>query len=93
MIELNRLKQIVEHGIRVCIENGYVPTRFMEMWRADPTLSMLERMVITGDIQTGLSRLAELDLLDYSVEQMVIDHSNNRSIIAAAVWRLEQVRR
>jgi hypothetical protein len=78
--------------IRVAAEHGYHPTRFIKMWDATPTISTLEKMVITGDIQTGFSKLAELGLLDYSVEKIVIDHSSNRSVIAAAKWRLDQVK-
>jgi hypothetical protein len=85
-------KDAIELSLVKSAEHGYAATIFRVMWRADPSMNMLEGMVKSGSIQTGLKRLAELNLLQHSVEQVVIDYSTNQEVIAAAKWRLMMVK-
>jgi hypothetical protein len=84
-------KDAVELSLVLSTRKGYPATIFRLMWKADPSMHMLEGMVKQGSIQTGLTRLANLGLLKHSVEQIVIDYSTNREAVTAAQWRLKLV--
>jgi hypothetical protein len=84
-------KDAIELSLVKSTAKGYPATIFRLMWRADPSMTMLEGMVKSGSIQTGLTRLCDLDLLQHSVEQVVIDYSSNREAVQAAKWRLKLV--
>ena len=84
--------QAIEESLAVSLRHGYPAPIFRQMWRADPSMRMLENMMKQPDIQTGLKRMAELGLLKHSVEQVVIDYSLNREAVVAAEWRLRMVK-
>ena len=85
-------QEAIEISLVKSLEKGYPAPLFRRMWKADPSMYMLENMMRAPDIQTGLHKLAELRLLRYSVEQVVIDYSTNREAIQAAQWRLRMVK-
>jgi hypothetical protein len=74
---------------------GYVPTKFLAMRESLGTQGAIERLVVTGDIQSGFKRLHSLGLLDYTIEAAVVRFPHiftNAQIRAAAEWRLAQAR-
>ena len=84
------LESFMDESIRLSRENGYDPHVFVRM-RADyGTIGAIERLVRSGDIQYGLTRLVEKGLSQWSVEAAVLRFpgefsEQNRQ---AAEWRL-----
>ena len=58
------------------------------------TIDAIERLVQSGEMQSGFKRLKQLGLLDWTIELAVIkfaaEFSNNAK--QCADWRLQQVR-
>jgi hypothetical protein len=71
------------------------PTIFIRMRRQYGTLEAIERLVQSGDIQSGFKRLQELGLLDWTIEAGVIKFPEEFSSHAreCAEWRLEQAKK
>ncbi len=86
------LEAFVDEGIRRARERGYHPTAFVQMRERYLTVEAIRRLVRSGDIQSGFKRMKELGMLEWTLEQAVIQfpqHFNNQDI-AAAEWRLAQ---
>ena len=75
-------------------ERGYIPTAFIAMRRQYKTLEAIERLVQSGDIQSGFKRLCKLHLLDWTLEAAVTKFSEEftRNARECAEWRLRQAR-
>ena len=86
------LEEFIDKSIRVSIEHGYHPTVFMEMRTRHGTAGAIDRLVRSGDIQSGFKRLRELGLLEWSIENAVLKFPDDFSteIRDAAEWRLSQ---
>lgn len=84
----------VDESIRIAVSHGYRPTVFLAMRTRHGTKGAIERLVLSGDIQSGFKRLKELNLLEWTIEAAVRkfpDDFPNREVRAAAEWRLNQV--
>jgi len=62
------------------------------MRRDHGTLEAIERLVQSGDIQSGFKRLKQLDLLRWTVEAAILKFPSEftRNARDCAQWRLEQ---
>lgn len=89
------LESRVDESIRVSREHGYDPHIFMGMRERHGTVGAMERLMQSGDIQSGFKRLRELGLLEWSVEALILRFPDEFSEGArqAADWRLCQARK
>jgi hypothetical protein len=88
------LEAFVDEGMRLAKERGYNPSIFVGMRHQFGTIDAIERLVQSGEMQSGFKRLRQLGLLDWTIEAAVIrfaaEFSNNAK--QCAEWRLQQVR-
>ncbi len=92
---MTELDDFIDEMLGLAGKLGYVPTKFLAMRESLGTQSAIEKLVVTGDIQSGFKRLHSLGLLDYTIEAAVIRFPHiftNPQIRAAAEWRLTQAR-
>ena len=86
------LESFVAEGVRRAQERGYHPTVFLRMRERHGTAGAIRRLVRSGDVQSGLTRLVELGLSEWSVEAAVLRFRDEFSVQdrQAAEWRLRQ---
>ena len=65
------LEAFIDESIRVSVANGYTPTIFQRMRRGG-TVEAIERLVKSGDIQSGFKRLKQLGLLQWTIEAAIL---------------------
>lgn len=88
------LESYVDESIRRSIKAGYNPTIFVRMRHDHGTIEAMERLVKSGEIQSGFKRLRQLGLADdWSVEAIILKYQDEFSREAAecARWRLDQI--
>jgi len=66
------LEAFIDETIRVSAEHGYHPTAFIGMRNRHGTLDAISRLVVSGDVQSGFSKLHKLGLLDHTIEAAVM---------------------
>jgi hypothetical protein len=88
------LEAFVDECIRLSKERGYNPTIFVGMRHQHGTIDAIERLVQSGDMQSGFKRLKQLDLIDWTIESAVTKFPAEFSLNAkqCAEWRLAQIR-
>ena len=92
-----RMRQICDDAPVRC--EGYQPSRFRQMIDGcnGDFVPIAKRMLRSGEIQRGLWTLAKHDALDISMEWVVLQepwsHEFDSDDLAAAEWRLKEVRR
>ena len=95
------LEQKFEHAVRSSLEeareHGYYPTRFEEKMDQVGAIAYARELIASGELQSGLQRLKEMNRLDLSIEYLVaktefadLFSPEERD---AARWRLEQIRK
>ena len=89
------LEKFIDELIEQSVKKGYVPQIFIDMRRQHGTVEAIKRLVTSKNIQEGLKRLGELDLLDLSVEAAVLRFPEEFTPEEqeAAKWRLGQVKK
>jgi hypothetical protein len=87
------LEAFIDETLELAKARGYVPTVFIGMRRQYGTIDAIERLVQSGDIQSGFKRLRQLDLLDWTIESAVIKFPSEftRNARECSEWRLKQV--
>lgn len=88
------LESFVDESIQLAKNAGYNPTVFIGMRARHKTLEAMERIVKSGDIQSGFKRLKELGLADeWSVEAGILKFASefSRDAVECARWRLKQI--
>ena len=87
------LEAFIDEDIKLAKQRGYNPTIFVGMRHQYGTVDAIERLVQSGDIQSGFKRLNQLNLLDWTIESAVTrfpaEFSHNAK--QCAEWRLQQV--
>jgi hypothetical protein len=87
------LEAFIDEALRLSKARGYIPTIFVGMRHQLGTIDAIERLVQSGDLQSGFKRLKQLGLIDWTIESVVIrfaaEFSNNAR--QCAEWRLKQV--
>jgi hypothetical protein len=88
------LEAFIDEALRLSKERGYNPTVFVGMRHQHGTIDAIERLVQSGDLQSGFKRLKQLGLIDWTIESAVTrfpaEFSHNAK--QCAEWRLQQVR-
>lgn len=89
------LETFIEEAIKKAKAHGYTPTAFMAMRSQLGTVSAIEKLVQSGDVQSGFKRLEQLGLLEWSIEAAVAKFpiEFTRQARECAEWRLKQVQR
>ena len=94
-------KQEFERAVRLALkearEHGYYPTRFEDKMDRIGAIAYARELIASGELQSGLQRLKEINRLDLSIEHLVtkIEFAElfSREERDAAEWRLEQIRK
>ena len=88
------LEAFIDEGLRLSKERGYNPTVFVGMRHQHGTIEAIERLVQSGDLQSGFKRLKQLGLIDWTIESAVnkFPAEFTRNSRQCAEWRLQQVR-
>jgi hypothetical protein len=87
------LEAFIDKSIELSKARGYNPTIFTGMRHQHGTIEAIERLVQSGDIQSGFKRLQQLNLLEWTIEAAVTKFSGEfgRHARECAEWRLAQV--
>lgn len=79
-----------------CHRIGYHPTRFEQMLDKGGAVATAKKLVISGDLQDGLIKLAHLGLLSLTMEAIMLEEQFiplfTHAEREAAKWRLAQVK-
>jgi hypothetical protein len=88
------LDSFIDESIRRSREREYYPTVFQGMRAQHGTVLTIEKLVKSGDVQSGFKRLKELGLLDWTIEAAVIRFPDMFTLAAreCAEFRLKLVR-
>ncbi|HEY3920288.1 MAG TPA: hypothetical protein VGL83_21050 [Stellaceae bacterium] len=75
---------------------GYFPSYFLQKMTRTGAVTYAKELVVSGELQTGLRRLAQLKALDLSIEHLVARVPRFASLFTkdqreAAEWRLKQI--
>lgn len=71
------LKAWVDESILASRAKGYHPTEFIKMLERYGTIPAIERLVISGEMQTGFRKLLQLGILhEWSMEAGVLKFPN-----------------
>jgi len=91
-MNVDELDAFVDEGIRVAIKNRYDPTVFQGMRARHGTVGAIEKLVLSGEIQSGFKRLRDLGLLEWSIETAVLKFPGrfSRNAQECAKFRLDQ---
>ena len=96
MSEDRDLERCVQEAIDVSRRRGYDPHIFVRMCEHHGTVAAMERLMVAPSAvpQSGFRRLRELDLLEWSVEALVLRFPEQFSADARKIadWRLQQAR-
>ena len=66
------LEAFVDETIRVSLAHGYNPTAFVSMRFKLGTVAAITKLVESPEVQSGFKRLANLGLLDHTIEAAVL---------------------
>ena len=88
----------VEESIRLSRQAGYSPGRFEAMWARqgrtrDGLIVVMTQLVESGEIKSGLKRMKDLGLLEWSIESGVIKFASEFKprTVDSAKWLLGQI--
>ena len=97
MSDSDEFARACDAAIAECHKLGYVPKAWMEMVERHGAVEAAKRLLVSGDIQSGLLRLLLLGRVDLTVEHAVLDprwadlfDDQDRQL---AQWRLDQGQR
>ena len=87
------LEAFIDKTIELAKERGYNPTVFRGMRAQHGTVQAIEKLVQSGDVQSGFRRLKQLGLLEWTIEAAVTKFPTEftRNARQCAEWRLQQV--
>ena len=86
------LEAFIDEGIEFSKARGYNPTVFIGMRGQHGAIEAIERLVQSGDIQSGFKRLRQMNLLEWTIEAAVTKFPSEfgRHTRECAEWRLAQ---
>jgi hypothetical protein len=90
---LAELEAFIDETIAVSAQKAYYPTAFIGMRQRHGTVDAISRLVVSGDVQSGFSKLQRLGLIDYTIEAAVMKFPSEFSKQAqeCAAFRLRMV--
>ncbi len=91
----SKFAERIQDSIRQSRALGYPPTRFENMLLKMGALRLAKKLVISGDIQTGLKEVAKLGRKDLAMESIMLEPIFEKLFtveeLEAARWRLQQI--
>jgi len=78
-MNIDELESFIDETIRQARQHGYRPTTFIAMRERHGTVYAIEKLMQTGDVQSGFRRLKELGLMDWSIEAAVLKYPSRFS--------------
>jgi hypothetical protein len=69
--QADALEAFVDEGLQLMAERHYYPTVFIRMREQYGSISAIERLVVSGEVQSGFHRLQRLRMLEWSMEAAV----------------------
>ena len=89
------LEAFIEEGHRRAVERGYRNTGFMQMHARYGTIEAITRLVKSGEIKSGLRRMIELGLAEWTIDAAVAKFPEHfpADVQAAAQWRLSTAKK
>ena len=87
---MDPLEAFIDESIRISISNRYPPTIFQRMRAQYGTVDAIERLVKSGDVQSGFKKLISLQLKEWTIESAVLKFRErfSKDAIACAEFRL-----
>ena len=84
------LEAFIEEGHRRAVARGYRNTAFMQMRERYGTIEAITRLVKSGEVKSGLRRMIELGLAEWTIDAGVANFPEHfpEDVQAAAQWRL-----
>ena len=84
------LEAFIDDGNRRAKELGYRPTAFMDMRTQYGTVGAITRLVTSGEIKSGLRRMIQLGVADWTIDAAVAKFPScfPLDVQEAAQWRL-----
>jgi hypothetical protein len=79
---MDPVEAFIDESIRRSVKLGYIPTTFQRMRCDHGTIAAITKLVQSGDVQSGFKRLAELNLLEWSIEAAVLKFPDRFSKVA-----------
>jgi hypothetical protein len=71
---------------------GYFPSDFLGMLDRYGAVAVAKKLIMSGDLQTGLRKLAKMKRLDLSIESLMLEpgfrHLFSKNELASAEFRL-----
>ena len=67
-----QLEAFIDETISVSARKAYYPTTFIGMRDRHGTVEAISRLVISGDLQSGFTKLQKLGLIDCTIEAAVM---------------------
>ena len=89
------LEAFIEEGHRRAVERGYPNIGFMQMRARYGTIEAITRLVTSGEIKSGLRRMIELGLAEWTIDAAVAKFPERfpEDVQAAAQWRLSTAKK
>jgi hypothetical protein len=76
------LEAFIDEALRQSVRAGYHPAVFRRMRDQHGLIEAIEKLVQSGEIQSGFRRLNTLNMLEWSIEEAVIRFSDEFTPIA-----------
>lgn len=88
-----QLEAFIDETIAVSARKAYHPTTFIGMRARYGTVEAISRLVISGDVQSGFTKLKKLGLIDYTIEAAVMKFPSefSKQAVECADFRLRLV--
>lgn len=82
-------------AIKESKELGYNPTRFIEMIEQSHPVEIGKKLVVSGDLQSGIIQMAKMNRKDLTIESIMLKPEFSALFtsaeLKAAQWRLDNV--
>ena len=89
------LEAFIDEGLRLARERGFPNIGFVQMRHRYGTMEAVTRLVTTGEVKSGLVRMIELGLKDWTIDFAVAEKFSEHfppPVQEAAAWRLSEAK-
>ena len=89
------LEAFIDEGLRLARERGFPNIGFVQMRHRYGTMEAIRRLVTSGEVKSGLVRMIELGLEDWTIDFAVAETFSeyfSADVREAAAWRLSEAK-
>ena len=89
------LEAFIDEGLRLARDRGFPNIGFVQMRHRYGTMETIRRLVTSGEVKSGLVRMIELGLEDWTIDFAVTETFSKyfpAHIREAAAWRLSEAK-